>query len=399
MKILMISPQPFLEPRGTPISVFQRVRGLSSLGYAVDLVTYHVGQDVAIEGATIHRIPRIPFIRQVKVGPSSAKLLLDLFIFWKVLSLLLSRPYHVIHSHEEAAYFAGFLAKLFRVRHVYDMHSSLPQQLRNFNYGNIWPVVRLFEWLEHTTIRNADAVITIGCDLEAYARAINPLVKLANIDNLPMQQVIEGPPRVGAEQLAAELGLAERQVILYAGTFERYQGMDMLIASARLVRDHHPQALFVLAGGKPQQVQRCEALVRDQGLQDTVRFVGTIPIDHLNSYIDLAEILVSPRIEGTSVPLKIYTYLHSGKPIVATGLTAHTLILNNECAVLTDPEPEAFAAGIVQLLQNPELRRQLGHKGQMLARERYDLPHYLAKLQDVYDALELQPIPEPTAIS
>jgi hypothetical protein len=169
MNILMIAPQPFLEPRGTPISVYQRVQGLASLGHMVDLVTYHVGQDVQIPGVNIHRIPRVPFIRQVKVGPSWAKPLLDLLVFWVAFRLLATKRYDVIHSHEEAAFFSGFLAGIFHTRHLYDMHSSLPQQLRNFNFGNIWPLVRLFELFERRTLTTSDAVITIGRDLARYA--------------------------------------------------------------------------------------------------------------------------------------------------------------------------------------------------------------------------------------
>ncbi|MCH7624768.1 MAG: glycosyl transferase family 1, partial [Chloroflexi bacterium] len=48
MKILMLAPQPFLEPRGTPFSVLGRLKALSQLGHKVDLVTYHLGSDVEI---------------------------------------------------------------------------------------------------------------------------------------------------------------------------------------------------------------------------------------------------------------------------------------------------------------------------------------------------------------
>ncbi|MCB0214854.1 MAG: hypothetical protein KDJ52_36280, partial [Anaerolineae bacterium] len=78
MKILMIAPQPFFEPRGTPISAYQRLHGLSSLNYEVDLVTYHIGNDVEMQGLTIHRIPNIPFIKSIDIGPSWAKVLLDI---------------------------------------------------------------------------------------------------------------------------------------------------------------------------------------------------------------------------------------------------------------------------------------------------------------------------------
>ncbi|UCG25849.1 MAG: hypothetical protein JSW55_07630, partial [Chloroflexota bacterium] len=73
----MIAPEPFLVPRGTPISVYQRLFALSSIGHQVDLLTYHIGDEVDFPGLAIHRIPNIPFVKNVKPGPSWAKLFLD----------------------------------------------------------------------------------------------------------------------------------------------------------------------------------------------------------------------------------------------------------------------------------------------------------------------------------
>src|SRR5215218_7696908 len=78
MHILMIAPEPFFEPRGTPFSEYHRIRALLDLGHTVDLVTYPFGRDVELTGLRIFRSARPPFIRQVKIGPSPAKVLLDL---------------------------------------------------------------------------------------------------------------------------------------------------------------------------------------------------------------------------------------------------------------------------------------------------------------------------------
>src|SRR6185503_10380270 len=182
MKILMIAPEPFLETRGTPISVYQRLLALSSLGHAVDLLTYPVGQDVNIPGATIHRIPTIPFIKAVKIGPSWPKLILDIMIFFKAMTMLATKQYDVIHTHEEAVFFSMILAAIFHTRHLYDMHSSLPQQLKNFNRWNHWLFIKLFEQLEGWAIQTCDGVITISSDLREYVRKINPAAKQVMIE-------------------------------------------------------------------------------------------------------------------------------------------------------------------------------------------------------------------------
>ncbi|HEY7417705.1 MAG TPA: hypothetical protein VH593_21160, partial [Ktedonobacteraceae bacterium] len=70
MRILILAPQPFLEERGAPFAIYHHIKVLLEMGFRVDLVTYHVGKDISLPGLRIFRIPALPFIRKVKVGPS-----------------------------------------------------------------------------------------------------------------------------------------------------------------------------------------------------------------------------------------------------------------------------------------------------------------------------------------
>ena len=72
MRILMIAPEPFFEPRGTPFSEYHRIRALGALGHTVDLVTYPFGRDVELPGLRVFRCLRPPFVRHVRIGPSWA---------------------------------------------------------------------------------------------------------------------------------------------------------------------------------------------------------------------------------------------------------------------------------------------------------------------------------------
>ena len=82
MRILMIAPQPFFTPRGTPLSVLHRIYALSKLGHQIDLVTYHLGETIPFENVNYYRIPNIPFIKRISVGPSKRKVIVDFFIFF-----------------------------------------------------------------------------------------------------------------------------------------------------------------------------------------------------------------------------------------------------------------------------------------------------------------------------
>jgi glycosyltransferase involved in cell wall biosynthesis len=334
----------------------------------------------------IHRIPAVPFVREVAVGPSLIKPLLDVLLFFTAVLQLLGRRYAVIHSHEEAAFLAVFLAFVFRTRHIYDMHSSLPRQLANFGFGNHRLLVRVFERLERMVIDTCDAVLTVGTDLEAIVRAINPHTRVVTIENLPVVLKDMEGAEGSVAALKHALDLDGRRPIVYTGTFEIYQGMDLLLHSARLVVDANSKACFVVVGGKPHQVAHWQEEAFKLGLADSMRFVGTVPVEESVLYLDLADVLVSPRTGGTSVPLKIYSYLHAGKPIVATRLVAHTTVLTDEVACLVEPTKEAVAEGILALLDDPHMCTRLGNEAQAYAEEKYSFAAYKEKMRYIYQA-------------
>src|SRR6266542_2402982 len=110
VRILMIAPEPFFEPRGTPFSEFHRIRALTALGHQVDLVTYPFGQDVSMDGLRVFRSWRPPFVRRVKIGPSLAKLPLDAFLTLTAIRRVMVDRYDAIHSHEEGGLIGAVIA-------------------------------------------------------------------------------------------------------------------------------------------------------------------------------------------------------------------------------------------------------------------------------------------------
>jgi glycosyltransferase involved in cell wall biosynthesis len=218
------------------------------------------------------------------------------------------------------------------------------------------------------------------------------------IENLPLPIKLAGPDSPEICQIRHDLNLDGATAVVYAGTFEKYQGVELLIDSARLVTARHPRTVFILAGGKPGQIEEMKRRVAEWDLQDKVVFLGTLPVEEANLYLELADILVSPRISGTSVPLKIYTYLKLGKPIVATDLPAHNFVLDNGLAVLTQVTPQAFAEGLLRLIEDPEYRQHLGRQANRLAEEKYNLQNYLKKLEDIYCKVQ-QSLPAANRVS
>ena len=132
----MLAPEPFFEPRGTPFSEYHRIKALGELGHHVDLVTYPIGRDVELPNLRIFRRLRPPFVRKVRIGPSVTKVVLDGADAADDRAPCRGRErYDAIHSHEEMGLVGVWLASGCGIPHLYDMHSSLPQQLSNFKYS------------------------------------------------------------------------------------------------------------------------------------------------------------------------------------------------------------------------------------------------------------------------
>ena len=388
MKILMVSPQPFFEPRGTPISVYQRLEALSALGHEVDLLTYHVGKDIFFNNMRIFRVPKIGFIKHVRVGPSRAKILLDFLMIFKAFWLLLTNRYDVIHSHEEAAFFCAPLAAIFRKRHLYDMHSVLSRQLTNFKFGNTPIFVRLFEYLENLVLKSCDAVITVAADLEQYVRQVNPDSRVIKIENIALQAFQTHIKEDEVRAMKAALNLRNKVLIVYTGTFENYQGLDMVLECARLVRKQIPAAFFVFVGAKRKQGMIWTEKACNLGVEDCTLFLDAVSPEESMVYLACADVLISPRLVGTTIPLKIYSYLHSGKPIIATRIDAHTQVLNTENSYLVEPTSESMADGIVMLLRHPEIAECLANNAHEFAHQNFSYENYRASVDQIYRSLQ-----------
>jgi glycosyltransferase involved in cell wall biosynthesis len=390
MHILMIAPEPFFEPRGTPFSEFHRIRALTTLGHTVDLVTYPFGRDVDMPGLRIFRCARPPFVRRVAIGPSWAKVPLDASLAAAALVRAVRGRYDAVHSHEEGGAIGVVLAAILRIPHLYDMHSSLPQQVSNFGYGRSTWLATLLGWLERLMVRRSRVVIVICEELRTTVRGLDARVPTVLIENAS-----GAPPAAGAgADVRDELGLdAATPVVLYTGTFEAYQGLGLLYRAMAGVAAARPDARLVMVGGEPAQVTAARQEVAAHGLADVVIFTGQQPPSEVPRFLDAATVLVSPRSTGTNTPLKIYQYLRSGRPIVATRLRTHTQVLTPETSFLVGPTPEAFAAGILDVLGDPDRAADIGRRARELAETKYSDEAFLAQTERAVSLLS-EPRPE-----
>lgn len=389
MKALVLAPQPFFSPRGTPFSVYYRTLVTSELGVDVDVLTYGEGQDVDIEGVRIIRIPHLPFLGPIKVGPSYQKLVLDIFMVIWTIALLLRNRYDFVHAHEEAVFYSLVLKPIFGFKMVYDMHSSLPQQLTNFQFTKLQLLIRLFSLLENACLRSADAVITICPDLRDQVNGLlGPAKKHFLIENSIFEPVKLKSNPANASDIETEdpLQLPQgKDLIVYAGTLEPYQGIDILLEAFQKVVPRFENAFLVIAGGNPSQVDHYKAMAAKLGIDQQTFFSGRVPQKRAREYNRKATLLVSPRSSGTNTPLKVYEQLASGIPLLATRIYSHTQVLDETVAFLVDPNADAMADGILAALESEQRRQEVAARAKDLYLREYSRPVYEKKMKSLME--------------
>lgn len=384
--MLVVAPHPFFTPRGTPFSVYYRTMVLAEAGVTIDLLTYGVGQDVDIPGVRIVRVPRIKALEPVPIGPSGKKLVLDVFMLLWTIGMMFKHKYKIVHAHEEAVFWVRVLKPIFLFKMIYDMHSSLPQQLENFGFTKSKTIIGTFKWLEDSCLKAADAVITICPDLRDYALAQGVkedrhfLIENSIFDDV---KLVDSPAASSFANAEAEkiVFSADVPTMVYAGTFEKYQGIDRVIKAFAVAAKERPDVRLILAGGTDSQVGAMKTVAAEAGLGDTCIFTGRVSKTLALKFNQEADVLLSPRVDGTNTPLKIYEQLASGKPLVATCIWSHTQVLTDDVCFLVDPTPESIADGMLHALNDPvEAKRRAANSRDLYDRD-YARPIYDGKIR------------------
>lgn len=384
LNILFLVPHPFYEDRGSPIADKLVLKFLSEQGEKVDVVTYAEGKNVDFNKTKIYRTIKVPFIRNIRPGFSWKKIVYDLLMCVEVIKLISRKPYDLVHAVEESVFIALLLKFIFNIPYIYDMDSSLAQQMEE-KYPFLSHFGSIFRWFEKIAVKNAEVVVPVcealANDIAKYRPkkvTLLPDVSLLN-DNSSETQVTN---KVNLK--------VSNTMLMYVGNLEEYQGIDLLLESLSLALKHTEKVELVIVGGNSEDIKKYQDKANKLGLNNNVKFLGAKPASELGNYLSQADVLVSPRIKGKNTPMKIYSYLDSGKPVLATNLSTHTQVLNSNISMLSQPTPEEFSKGMVSLVEDPNLRLRLGIAGKMMVQKNHSYSAFCEKLGHLYDEVKFK---------
>lgn len=349
-RVLVVAPQPFYGDRGTPIALRKVLKALSQLAYQVDVLTFPVGRSPEIPGVRYFRVANPLRIRAVPIGFSFRKLWLDLFLFFALWKRLREHNYLCIHAVEEGGFLAVLAARRHRIPVIYDMQSSLSEQMASYRFLDNRPARALLDACERWLFRNADHIVSsIGLSEHVRARTPHALVRDWRYPH-PISEV--APEDI--DRLRDKLNISPGQpVVLYTGTFEEYQGLSSLVNAIPSVLSRVPQAVFVLVGADGSNGTSVIRQLDGRVPAGSHRVLKRQPQELIPTFLAMASVVVSPRIYGSNLPIKVLGYLAAGRAIVATSIPAHRTLLDEELAVFSQPSSLGLAIAITELLEDP----------------------------------------------
>jgi glycosyltransferase involved in cell wall biosynthesis len=298
------------------------------------------------------------------------------------------------HVHDlDLALAIPFIRLLTKAKIVYDSHEVFTREDLILN-GRLsatvgkW-VARLVEMAENGLVRASHHVVTAVDPVGRAFRGVR--VPLSTVFNYPPLSVFETKPErveMAAEQYRGRLP------IVYQGTMSRDRGLFHMLEAVALVRRKEPRILLRLIGMRNGELKaEVKQRVSELTLGDNVEIAGWLRHDEIavamkTSLIGLVPLQPNEKYNRT-LPIKLLEYMACGLPVVAARLPLMEKYVNDcQGGLLYDStRPEELARCVLELLANPQGRRQMGGNGLRAVRERWNWDKMEEMLFGIYESL------------
>ena len=250
----------------------------------------------------------------------------------------------------------------------------------------------LTKWLETYVFKRADAVTTIceGLRSDIASRGI-PEEKITVIPNAVDIERFSYNVEPD-QQLRTQLGLQDKTVLGFIGSFYAYEGLPLLLEALPTIVLNKPGTRLLLVGGGPQ-----EALIKQKtkelGLEEAVIFTGRVPHERVQDYYNQVDIFVYPRLSmrltDLVTPLKPLEAMAQGRLVVASDVGGHKELIENQhngCLFKAN-DADALAATVLSLLNQPQRWEQLRVAGRSYVEQERNWTKSVSFYKNIYSQL------------
>lgn len=330
-----------------------------------------------------HRDPFPPLARQLNDRGHDARVFtfkqrLDIGVIREIARFMRELPAAIVHCHGYREDLYGYLAS-----------RALKPALvaTNHNWLRSNRMLRLYASLDGRVLRRFDHVVGVSAPIVEELRAAGVKdERISMISNgVALERFNASPSAAFATSVHEMFAQAPETLLGVVGSLTPEKGhKDLLAALASLVSDFPGLGLLIIGDGPLRAALQQQA--ETSGLQSHVAFAGTRrDIAELLACLD---IFVLPSVrEG--LPMALLEAMASALPVVATKVgDVATALDHGEAGALIPPgNPAALAEAIRNLINQPDLRRTLGHKARVVAADKYSSKKMAASYMTLYDQL------------
>lgn len=366
MRILLIAPTPFFSDRGCHVRIFEEIKCLQNLGHQILLCTYGLGREV--KGVNTVRTINFPWYKKLDAGPSKTKILLLPFLFFTVFKAVIHFKPQAIYAHlHEGAVIARLIKFFFpKKKYFFDMQGSLVNELIQHQFikeGTL--LFNFFLFLEQKIIKWFHIIASSPNYKSEFERLkIHPnRGKVSIIGDGVDTNIFK--PQVFNKTIGEQYNIKRTSPrVLFMGLLEEYQGVDLMLESFKIVKNNHPDVVFIIIGYP--NIDRYKDIVQRKGIKDNVRFIGKVDYDKVSQYLSLSEIAIAPKISRSEGDGKLFNYLSMGMCTITWNRELSKSIAGEAAVYCEYKNVEDMAKKIIQVIEDESLRKEY----QLKARER-----------------------------
>jgi glycosyltransferase involved in cell wall biosynthesis len=182
-------------------------------------------------------------------------------------------------------------------------------------------------------------------------------------------------------------GIGTRPLVIYTGTLDNFQRIDLLLKAMQIVVNKIGNALLLAVGNiiNPSDLSRNKKIAEDLGIDKNVIFTDERPLEEIPYFLASADVAVVPRPTTSGFPVKLLNYMAAGKAIVTFEGSAKGLKHMFNAIVARNDNWEELGKGILTLLMNPALASELGKNARKTIEGNFDWNSLAKKIEKIYD--------------
>jgi len=386
LSIAMVVASPFPANHGTPGSIREMADAVAAKGHRVHVVTYHFGEGPLPRSARIHRVVDFGFSREVVVGPTWQRPILDFLMIITLCRVVYREKIDLIHAHNYEGALVGACASFVtRKPLIYNAINTMLDELPTYNFFKpkilaVW----IARFLDFLVPRLAHRIIAISEDLAGFLAGKG--IREEEISIIPLGIDLAPFQGVDSNLIRHKYHLEQKPLVMYTGILDSLQRIDYLLKAMRLVMERVEDARLLLVStiAREKDLLDCRQMIQDLGLEDRVFLATGVPFREIPQFLAAADVTVVCRPACPGFPVKLLNYIAAGKPAVVFEGSAKNLKHMENAFVVPDHDWQGLGEGITTLLRNPALARQLGSNANEWVIENLSWPRITEKLETLY---------------